>query len=210
MAVPEHRRLQHEAVRTEARAQRALFAGDCATARAELAAAIELYKESYDIAPPGATGRLIGMLKASVIGTVAEAESVAYAQECLRDEEDDGPPEAYTLAMCLLIRRADDELLPCIEKMRDGSPAFGRAAAAIEALGERAPERYDECVAAIIRDFEGRRHHVTKVPIADTALMLEIFAERRQMAAHRSSPLLPAPCPAGTAGEAGAQQGSQG
>lgn len=199
MAVPEHRRLQHEAVRAEARAQRALFAGDCAGARVELSTAVELYKESYEIAPPGATGRLIGMLKASVIAASAESEAALYAQERL-DGEDNDPPRAYALAICRLIDAAEEEIPAHVEKMRDGSPPFRRAAAAIEALAERSPERYADAVAAIIRDFEGRRHHVTKVPIADTALMLEIFAERRGMAARQSSPLLPAPCPAVASG----------
>lgn len=201
MAVPEHRRLQHEAVRTEARAQRALFAGDCAGARADLCAAVELYRESYELAPPGATGRLIGMLKASVIATSAESEAVLYAQEHLYDEDDD-PPRAYALAICRLIEAADEELPTQAEKMRAGSPPFGRAATAIEALAERSPQRYADAVAAIIDDFEGRRHHVTKVPIADTALMLEIFAERRGMAARRPSPLLPPLCPGGASAPA--------
>ncbi|MBN9624035.1 MAG: hypothetical protein J0H06_13990 [Actinobacteria bacterium] len=201
MAVPEHRRLQHEAVRTEARAQRSLFAGDCAQAQDEFSAAIELYKQSYEIAPPGATGRLIGLLKASVIGATAELESVAYAKRHLRHEDDD-PPRAYAFAICRLIDGADEGLPEYVDAMRPGSPPFGRAATAIEALGRRSAKSYADAVAAIVHDFEGRRHHVTKVPIADTALMLEIFARRRGIAAHPSSPLLPAPCPGGAQGHA--------
>jgi hypothetical protein len=45
---------------------------------------------------------------------------------------------------------------------------------------------------AIVEDFEGREAHLTGVPIADTALMLERLAERRGLAAHPESLLLPA------------------
>ena len=40
-------------------------------------------------------------------------------------------------------------------------------------------------------DFEAREEHLTGVPIADTALVLERLAERRRLAAHPRSALLP-------------------
>jgi hypothetical protein len=46
-------------------------------------------------------------------------------------------------------------------------------------------------VAAIVADFEGRDEHLTGVPIADTALMLERLAGARGLAAHPASALLP-------------------
>ncbi len=198
MALPEHRRLQHAAVRTEAQAQRALFAGECAVARAGFVDAVELYRRSYELAPPGATGRLIGLLKASVVAGDGEETAIGYAEPRLQREEDD-PPKAYALAICRLIDGAGSELPALADAMRAGSPPFVRAAAAIEALADGESARYAEAVTAIVRDFEERRHHVTKVPIADTALMLEVFAERRAMAARPSSPLLPSRCPAGEA-----------
>ena len=193
MAVPEHRRLQRAALDTEAAAQRALFAGDWDRARDGFRDAVALYRESYASAPPGATGRLIGMLKAAVIAGV-DPEAAAWAEPRLRDEED-GPVKSYGMAICRLIEGAEDALPAHAAAMREGSPPFQRAASAIEAIAGRSSERYADAVAAIVRDFEGRRHHVTRVPIADTALLLEIFAERRGMAARPSSPLLPARSP---------------
>ena len=76
--------------------------------------------------------------------------------------------------------------------MREGSPAFGRAADAIEALADGDGERYAAAVRAIVADFEARDEHLTGVPIADTALMLERLAEHRGIAAHPASALLPA------------------
>ena len=68
--------------------------------------------------------------------------------------------------------------------MRAGSPAFGRAADAIEALAGGDAEAYAAAVRAIVADFEAREEHLTGVPVADTALMLERLAEPRGLAAH--------------------------
>jgi hypothetical protein len=42
-----------------------------------------------------------------------------------------------------------------------------------------------------VADFEGREQHLTGVPIADTVLMLERFANARGMASRPVSALLP-------------------
>ena len=77
--------------------------------------------------------------------------------------------------------------------MREGSPAFGRAADAIAALAAGDADAYASAVRAIVSDFEGREEHLTGVPVADTALMLERLAEPRGLAAHPASALLPCP-----------------
>jgi hypothetical protein len=76
--------------------------------------------------------------------------------------------------------------------MRNGSPPFVRAADAIDGLLDHDADRYTAAVAEIVADFEGREEHLTGVPIADTALMLERLAEARGMASQPVSPLLPA------------------
>jgi hypothetical protein len=73
-----------------------------------------------------------------------------------------------------------------------GVEPFVRTADAIDALARGDGAAYAAAEAAIVADFEGREEHLTGVPIADTALMLERFAERRGLAAHPSSALLPA------------------
>jgi uncharacterized protein len=75
--------------------------------------------------------------------------------------------------------------------MLAGSEAFGRAAGAVAALARRDRQAYAGLVAAIVADFETRDEHLTGVPIADTALVLERLAERSGLAAHPRSPLLP-------------------
>lgn len=190
MAVPEHRRLQHIAVKTEALAQRAFFAGDDKRARALFFEAVGHYRRSYEIAPPGATGRLIGMLKASVFAEAGEEAASVYAREQLHDAPGE-PAEAYALALCGAIDQRDAELHTQAAVMRRGSPPFGRAADAFDALATGCGAAYSRAVHAIVRDFEQRKHHVTKVPIADTALALEYFAAQRGVAALPVSPLIP-------------------
>jgi predicted CoA-binding protein len=75
--------------------------------------------------------------------------------------------------------------------MREGPDAFAHPADAVAALaaGERA--EYAAAVRAIVADFEARDAHLTGVPIADTALVLERLAERRGLAVHPRSALLP-------------------
>ena len=69
-----HLDLLLEALDAEAGGQRALLAGDAATARAMLEAAARRYRASYELAPPASYGRLIGMMKAAVLsGDVADA-----------------------------------------------------------------------------------------------------------------------------------------
>ena len=66
--------------------------------------------------------------------------------------------------------------------MLAGSEAFGRAAGAVAALARRDREAYAGMLAAIVADFEAREEHLTGVPIADTALVLDRLAERRGIA----------------------------
>jgi hypothetical protein len=75
--------------------------------------------------------------------------------------------------------------------MLDGSDAFIRAAEAIAAIAARKPEDYERALRAIVEDFEGRSEHLTGVPIADTAVMLDRLAEPRGMAVHPASAVVP-------------------
>jgi len=185
-----HLDLLREAITTEGAAQRALLAGEQASALGGLRKASRLYRESWEVAPPGSYGRLIGMLKAAVIAGDARREA-AYASAQL-GEGDDSPPAHYALAIAALVEGDDALARTSARGMRDGSPAFVRAAEAIAALAERDAERYAETVGEIVADFERRDEHLTGVPIADTAIMLERLADARSLASRPRSPLLPA------------------
>ncbi|MDQ6775918.1 MAG: hypothetical protein M3071_06805 [Actinomycetota bacterium] len=179
-----------EAIAVEGRGQRALLAGEDRTAAEALLESSGLYRQSWELASPTAFGRLIGMLKAAVIAGDASS-AAAYARTQLPDPVESAPA-SYALAIAALIERDDATARAASAGMRSGSPPFVRTADAIDALLDHDAERYAGAVGEIVADFEAREEHLTSVPIADTAIMLERLAEARGMASRPVSPLLPA------------------
>ncbi|MEA2381570.1 MAG: hypothetical protein QOH72_1541 [Solirubrobacteraceae bacterium] len=191
MAEGEHRDALLEAIGLEGDAHRALLAGDGATASERLRAAAARYRASWELAPPRSFGRLIGMLKALVIAGDDSRAEAAYVREEV-PEDDASPPAWYALAIAALVEGDDALARRAADGMRAaGVEPFERTADAIDALARRDSAAYAAAAHAIVADFEGRDEHLTGVPIADTALMLERLAERRGLAAHPSSALLP-------------------
>ena len=189
MPLPEgaHADRLREAIAAEAVGHRALLAGEPAAEALERAAA--LYRASWEAAPPRSFGRLIGMLKASVLaGEPHDAARYARAELC---EAADSPPAAYALALAALIESDDATAAEAADGMRSGSDAMVRAADAIAALLACDAAAYGAAIRAIVADFERRDEHLTGVAIADTALMLERLAAPRGMASGTTSPLLP-------------------
>jgi uncharacterized protein len=180
-----HEDAMWEAIAADGDAQRALLAGN--EARAALRRAAERYRASWEAAPPRAFGRLVGYAKASVL---AGDEPAPYVREQLGDEVD-SPPAAWALALASLSAGDDAGAARAAEVMRAGSDAFGRAADAVAALAARDRDAYGAAVDAIVDDFERREEHLTGVPIADTALVLERLAERRLLAVHPCSSVMP-------------------
>jgi hypothetical protein len=187
--VEDHRRLQSDALEVEAEAQRRLLAGDEAGAAEPLREAAGLYRASWEAAPPGGYGRLIGLLKVSILAGDGP-DAAAYALDEL-DREAPSPTAAYALALAALAAGDDDLAATAAGEMAGGGEAFERTAAAIAALAAGDAEAYAPALRAIVDDFEERDAHLTGVAIADTALVLERLAEDRGLAAHPGSPLLP-------------------
>lgn len=186
-----HLDLLREAIALEGRGQRALLDGEADASRLDLLGASDLYRRSWELASPTSFGRLIGMLKAAVIAGDATG-AAAYARTQL-PAAPDSPASSYALAIAALVEGDDAAARTASAGMRAGSPPFGRAADAIDAVLDRDQARYAAAVNAIVTDFEGREEHLTGVPIADTALMLERLAGARGMACGARSALLPAP-----------------
>ena len=185
-----HRVLLGEAIALEGEAHRALLAGDGRSARDALRAAADRYRASWDVAPPDAYGRLVGMVKAAVLA--GEARTAARFVHSAIGDEPSSPTSAYAVAIAALVEGDDELAARAAEAMRGGSEAFDRAADAIAALAAGDEHAYARAVEAIVADFAARDAHLTGVPIADTALMLERLAAPRGMATATHSPLLPA------------------
>jgi hypothetical protein len=177
------------AIRADGEGLRLLLEGSPEAARERLLAAVEHYRASWELAPPRSFGRLVGMLKAAIVAGSGTEDAAAYAREAVGVA--DSPPSHYVLAMAALVLGDDSAAVGAAAGMRAGSPAFGRAADAIEAIALRDPGRYEAAVRAIVDDFEGREEHLTGVPIADTALMFETLARRRGLCAGIESEVLP-------------------
>ena len=189
VAEPDHRALLREAIRQEASAQQALLRGDAAVSRERFAAAAALYRASWEAAPPRSFGRLVGMAKAGVLAGHG-GEEAAYVREALGGRCD-SPPGCYALAIAALVQGDDEAAVHAAAGMRTEDPAFNRTAAAIDALARADADGYEAAVRGIVADFEGRDAHLTGVPFADTAVMLERLARARGLAVRPASALMP-------------------
>src|SRR5690348_7020840 len=96
-----HLDLLNEALAAEARAQRAALGGNGGAE--EFRAASDLYRRSWELAPPESYGRLIGMLKAAVLAGDA-ADAAAYARVAV-PETASSPPARYAVAIAALVER---------------------------------------------------------------------------------------------------------
>jgi hypothetical protein len=190
----EHRDLMLAAIAAEGEAHAALLAGDTEAAGAAYARAVEGYRASWALAPPRSYGRLVGLLKAAVLGGCAApvAEEVRAALDS--DPDAAGSPVAcYVLAVAALVVGDDDAVAPLAAAMEPRGGAFERTATALRALAAGDSTGYAAAVAAIEADFATRDEHLTGVAIADTAIMLELIARERGLAARLASPLVPQP-----------------
>ena len=190
----EHRELMKAAIATEGEAHAALLTGDHEAARAGYAKAVDLYRQSWALAPPKSYGRLVGLIKAAVLGGQA-ASAATEVRAALKDDPDasGSPVASYALAVAALIAEDDAAVAQLADVMDPRGEAFERTAIAMRALAARDADAYASALAAIEADFAARNEHLTGVAIADTAIMLELIAAERGLAAGLQSPLVPVP-----------------
>ena len=169
-----------------------LMGGDTEEAREWFARAVEHYRESYELAPPGSWGRPIAILKARVLaGDWDGAESDARWTLEQGAAYSESPIGRYAATLALLVLGRDEEARVLADglRTRDDFPApVGDALAYIAAedlLG------YCKAIGAVLESFETREDYLEDLPAADTVVVLQALAARRDMAAELSSPLLP-------------------
>lgn len=183
-----------EAIAAEGEAHAALLAGERETARAGYLLAAARYRASWALAPPRSYGRLVGLLKASVIAGEGGSAAREVRAELREDPDAAGSPVAsYVLGVAAAILGDDDEVARRAAVMEPRGDAFARTAAALRALAAGDRTAYAEAIAAIESDFAARDEHLTGVAIADTAVMLERIARERGLAADSGGPLVPVP-----------------
>jgi hypothetical protein len=169
-----------------------LMDGDEVHAAAAFAEAARTYRASYEHAPPDSWGRTIGAMKARVL-----ADDWAGAEEDARWTLGDGAAEARspigrygaTLALLVLGRDADARALADALRTEHEFPqAVGDALAY---LAGDDPVGYDEAINAVLESFETRDKYLEDVPVADTVLVLQALARRRNIEVALESSLLP-------------------
>jgi hypothetical protein len=173
-----------------------LMAGDTDGARDWFDRAVERYRESFPLAPPGSWGRPIGMIKARLLADDwpgAETESHWTLEHGAA--EADSPIGRYAATLALLVLDRDEEARVLADGLRThgGFPApVGDALAFIAAQD---PLGYIEAVESVLASFEQRDEYLEDIPVADTVVVLQALAARRSMAAELTSELLPSSPP---------------
>jgi tetratricopeptide (TPR) repeat protein len=170
-----------------------LMSGQRERAAEWLARAAERYRESFTDAPQESWGRPIGALKARLLaGDWAAAEDEArFALEAGAGESE-SPIGRYAAALASLVLGDDEQarLHADVIRTRDDFPEdVGDAVAYIAAGTDRVG--YVEAIERVLESFETREEHLEDVPVADTVLVLQALAARRDLAVELSSPLLP-------------------
>src|SRR3954447_25881739 len=138
----EHKRLMLEAIAREGDGHRAALAGDRAAASSAYAEAAAGYRASWEAAPPGAYGRLVGMLKAAVLAGGGAAEARYAREQIAEDAAPRSPTAAYALAVAALLEGDDEAAAAWAGAMRAGGEAFDRTGSALLAIARGDAEGY--------------------------------------------------------------------
>jgi hypothetical protein len=152
------------------------------------------WRESFEDAPPNSWGRPIGAIKARILaGDWAGAEDEARWTLELGAPEAESPIGRYAGTLALLTLGRDEEARPVANSLHgaDGFPhdvaqALRMLAAGDDAIG------YIEAVESVLDSFATRDGYLEDVPVADTVLVLQALAARRDLEAELASELLPA------------------
>jgi len=154
--------------------------------------AADRWRESYADAPPGSWGRPIGAIKALVIaGDWAGAKDAARWALAAGAGEAESPIGRYAAALaCSVLADWEHARIHADTiRIRDDFPHD--VGDALATLAAEDVVGYVEAVESVLESFETREEYLEDVPVADTVLVLQSIAARRNMAAELSSQLLP-------------------
>jgi tetratricopeptide (TPR) repeat protein len=152
----------------------------------------DCYRESFEHAPPDSWGRPIGALKADLLaGAWPQAEADARWALEIGTREAASPIGRYAAALACLVLGNDEEARVHADaiRTRDDFPREVGDALAFIAAGDILG--YTEAVEAVLDSFERRDEYLEDVPVADTVLVLQALARRRDLAVELESALLP-------------------
>jgi hypothetical protein len=156
------------------------------------ARAAERYRESFADAPPGSWGRPIGAIKSLLLAgdwEGAQAASEWALAEGAADAE--SPIGKYAACLALLVLERDREARVLADDLRthEGFPVD--VADSLAMISAQDVPGYVLAVESVLESFETRVEYLEDMPVADTVLVLQALAARRNMAAELESQLLP-------------------
>lgn len=154
--------------------------------------AVERYRESFGLAPPGSWGRPIGMMKARILAgdwDGAEADSRWTLEQGAVEAE--SPIGRYAACLAMLVLGRDEEARLLADGLRTHPDFPSSVGDALAFIAAQDPVGYIEAVESVLDSFETRDEYLEDLPVADTVLVLQALAARRDMAAELTSTLLP-------------------
>jgi hypothetical protein len=150
------------------------------------------YRESYELAPPGSWGRPIGAIKSRILADDwpgAEEESRWALGEGAADAE--SPIGRYAGVLALLTLGQDKKARPVADSLRNRDDFPHDVADALATLAAEDVLGYTYAVESVLESFEQRNEYLADMPVADTVIVLQALAARRDMAVDLTSDLLP-------------------
>ena len=156
------------------------------------ARAAERYRESWEHAPPGSWGRPIGAIKSRVLagdwdGAAADARWAVDAAA----GESESPIGRYAAALAHGVLGEWDDMRVHADAARTHEAFPHDVADTLAFITAEDVVGYITAVEAVLVSFETREEYLEDMPVADTVLVLQALAARRNMAAELESELLP-------------------
>jgi hypothetical protein len=175
-----------------------LMAGDREGAAEWLRRSAARYRESWDAGDAtDAWGRPLGAMKALLIAREPPpCNNLLLAARWALDAgaaEADSPIGRYAGVLALLVLERDGEAGDLAATLGEEFP--GDVADALRALAAHDAEAYSAAVASVRRSFEEREAFLEDVPVADTALALDVLARYRSLGAPGPERRTPRPRP---------------
>jgi hypothetical protein len=169
-----------------------LMGGRRDEAEAWLRKAAVRYRESWDAgAPPDSWGRPIGAMKALLLAGDDATEAARWALEAGAAEAE-SPIGRYAGALALLVLGDDVQARALGSTLRDRDDFPQAVADAVVTVAAADRAGYLLAVEDVLESFEQRADFLEDIPVADTVLVLQLLAARRDAAVElRASPVLP-------------------
>jgi hypothetical protein len=158
-----------------------LMAGRRDEAADWLRRAAERYRESWQDAPPDSWGRPIAAMKALLLAGDDASEAAQWALDAGAADAA-SPIGRYAGALALLVLGRDLEARTLASTLRDRDDFPRDVADAVTTIAAEDRAGYLIAVEDVLDSFERREEFLEDVPVADTVLVFQLLAARRDVA----------------------------